>query len=1768
MPTFTFYGTKAEMPSDSYLQLKSIQPEVQATEFIALQVRSGDAKAETIVTADDDLVVMQLSNDVEWHYRADDFETFLKNRPGEKRSGKKNEMEIPSFFSSPSESRGGAGDIIKTKGLKIITGMVAKGAAQLLVNKMESGIAAGLHGLNEKFEFIKFDSVAAEKDKPYLLFIHGTNSNTEGGFKELRTNSAYNKLFTFYAGRVLAFEHKTLSDSPIKNVTDLLNALPNEISIDIVSHSRGGIVAELLARCSKGEKPFDNNETGIINKNEEFKPLKEEATAANHAAAAKKIDVRKMVRVACPAAGTVLIDSRMDNLVNVFCNLLKLIPGAATCMPFTLFLDFAKAVVHERTDIHVFPGVAAQIPGSPLLRLLNNPNRQIKSELFVISGDVEHSGILKSLLVMSTNLYFGEAHDLVVNSNSMFRGTYRNTLVKEHFEQEASVNHFNYFKNKTSQDALLAALTDPQKAEALYQVIGTTANISIVHKRGVTGKKPAVFMLPGIMGSNLDDTVNTSRLWLNYIGIAAGGLINLKINGTNIKATTLNSQTYNNLINYLSADFDVYPFAYDWRLDLIEEAKKLSVALKQELENKERTNHEFHFIAHSMGGLLLRAMIHTDPALWKQITTSKKTKVLMMGVPNDGSFGTIRILLGKDSIIKKLALLDFIHTKKRLLEMFKEYPGLVQLLPKNAAGIFDTKKWKELDSANNEFTAVPTAAVLKKGLDFYNAIQDTVYDNAVFRYIAGQDNETPENYFIENGKINFTSTSQGDGRVLWSTIPPALSADNIYYVAADHGGIPGMEEAFEGFKELLQKGETDQPALSKTKPFSRGTDGIQIMADSDFASIPTDEELNNAIAGGKGRLKKTKGKEIISISVINGDLVHSQYPVVVGHFKGDGIVYAEKYLDRALNFKLSEYHLVNNYPGDIGTHLVILEEDAATDTMICKGGVVAGLGEFGSLTESRLLVTLTQAFLTLAIKVNERTPEKNEGEVLNTDFGISALMIGSDFAGLRISTSVKTILLAVLQANEKLDVMSKQEGVTKTYKKINRVELVEIYQHKSIQIGRILKGFLAEDGFSNFKFAPPVITKGPGALKVIPDENMQDNWHRFEVSVATKSNENRRVLPIHFTSITDKAHADEETLPANRMMVESLIERVARHSQWNKEFSQTLYELLIPNEFKGYGSNLRNLVLQVDEETARYPWELLHDANGISEKPMVINTGIIRQLRSGEQRENVIMNNSNRALVIGNPYTDDQYPSLPAAENEALNVSKILAANGLETTESIGEQDTDIVQKILNRSYKIIHIASHGIVGKTPHEPTGVVIGKEMIFTAADFDRIRIVPEFVFINCCSSNEYDMIVADQMRKKYDLAASVGTQLIQMGVKAAIVTGWEIDDDAAALFSNTIYKKMFEGKTFGDAVRDAREATYNQYGQTNTWGAYQCYGDPFYTFKTAKSAAKKQKFNFSDAEEVIYQLDNFISELTSSAKRKTYDEAKPTIDAIINALLPEWKTDGRIVERLAELYKTLNVFDKALEYYEQLFMLENACYTIQTVEQYYNVSVRYAVALFNAKKIIATVAKTKIKEATEGLKSLKGETIERSSLIAECYRRLFEVDRKNEAALINAAEYYRKAFEYGNRLFNTIDYIPYFNWLHFALLFSTVKRSKKTEFLAIPANMEELSANALDNARQQNAEKPDFFHKTADSSYHMAGLIAAKTNTDVELHKKAIFKNLKDTWIREGSINEKKSFVSYIQFIVSLLQESKNPNIKLLSDKIKALNKVVADIEKSK
>ena len=78
----------------------------------------------------------------------------------------------------------------------------------------------------------------------------------------------------------------------------------------------------------------------------------------------------------------------------------------------------------------------------------------------------------------------------------------------------------------------------------------------------------------------------------------------------------------------------------------------------------------------------------------------------------------------------------------------------------------------------------------------------------------------------------------------------------------------------------------------------------------------------------------------------------------------------------------------------------------------------------------------------------------------------------------------------------------------------------------------------------------------------------------------------------------------------------------------------------------------------------------------------------------------------------------------------------------------------------------------------------------------------------------------------------LAASVSRELIEMGVRAVVAAGWAVEDDAAKLFAEVFYGSMLDGDTFGRALKKARDDTYDKFPDSNTWGAYQAYGDPDY------------------------------------------------------------------------------------------------------------------------------------------------------------------------------------------------------------------------------------------------------------------------------------------------------------------------------------------------
>lgn len=117
---------------------------------------------------------------------------------------------------------------------------------------------------------------------------------------------------------------------------------------------------------------------------------------------------------------------------------------------------------------------------------------------------------------------------------------------------------------------------------------------------------------------------------------------------------------------------------------------------------------------------------------------------------------------------------------------------------------------------------------------------------------------------------------------------------------------------------------------------------------------------------------------------------------------------------------------------------------------------------------------------------------------------------------------------------------------------------------------------------------------------------------------------------------------------------------------WNKEYSKTLFEILIPNPFKEILRHQNNVLWKMDIETASYPWELMHD-HEIDQKPTFVRAGLIRQLYTKDLIKAEIIHNQS-ALVIADPeYSSDGPQQLPGANKEGQTVSKILKDGGFDT---------------------------------------------------------------------------------------------------------------------------------------------------------------------------------------------------------------------------------------------------------------------------------------------------------------------------------------------------------------------------------------------------------------------------------------------------------------------------------------------------------------------
>lgn len=244
----------------------------------------------------------------------------------------------------------------------------------------------------------------------------------------------------------------------------LAQACPKGARLHLVTHSRGGLVAEVLARVC-GSPPLGPDDRTLF-AGAAFAPQLAALESLVEIVKARGIRVERVVRVACPARGTLLASKRLDAFVSVFKWTLELaqLPVAPE------IVDFLGEVAQRRADPALIPGLEAQIPDSPLVRWLHAVDDPVPGELRVVAGDIEGDSVTSWLKTLLADAFYWTDNDLVVQTRSMYGGAPRGAGATFVLDRGGTVTHFNYFNAASTAEAIVTALT--QESPQGYRVIG------------------------------------------------------------------------------------------------------------------------------------------------------------------------------------------------------------------------------------------------------------------------------------------------------------------------------------------------------------------------------------------------------------------------------------------------------------------------------------------------------------------------------------------------------------------------------------------------------------------------------------------------------------------------------------------------------------------------------------------------------------------------------------------------------------------------------------------------------------------------------------------------------------------------------------------------------------------------------------------------------------------------------------------------------------------------------------------------------------------------------------------------------------------------------------------------------------------------------------------------------------------------------------------------------------------------------------------------
>lgn len=352
-----------------------------------------------------------------------------------------------------------------------------------------------------------------------------------------------------------------------------------------------------------------------------------------------------------------------------------------------------------------------------------------------------------------------------------------------------------------------------------------------------------------------------------------------------------------------------------------------------------------------------------------------------------------------------------------------------------------------------------------------------------------------------------------------------------------------------------------------------------------------------------------------------------------------------------------------------------------------------------------------------------------------------------------------------------------------------------------------------------------------------------------------------------WSALTARATVPERVVPVNDSLMDQLVQRLTPPSDEDvTELPAFLTRFMVPLDLQHYLDGQAPLIIEVDLRTARVPWELLvctqqSSGQGTADEPepLAIQQCLSRQMRTTYARTDLEESpvEEMRALVIGDPGDPGSGMSLPEAREEAADVADLLRDHKIDVDLFIGAPGSqltpsarfatrlDVLAKMHNRNYHIIHYAGHGVFAPNNPELSGWLFADGLL-AARELTQFSQAPRLVMADACWSAAHPDTPANEAPQRGDpsrLAPVLADEFFRVGTGHVIGTSWALPDKEARTFATSFYNALLGGDgkppmSVGQAVRQSRQHLWKETRKAQAaspeqrcaWAAYQHYGDP--------------------------------------------------------------------------------------------------------------------------------------------------------------------------------------------------------------------------------------------------------------------------------------------------------------------------------------------------